>query len=138
MFNENQNNDTQALMWPTYDYLAYNFGNGKGKGKIHPITSHEGPEREREMYRSTPSLISALDEVGGHLHALVALPTVKAPYPLYRRLGGPQGQSGLVRKTSPPLGFEPQIVQAVASYYNDWAILTLIVLIKLLVPVWRS
>jgi hypothetical protein len=25
-------------------------------------------------------------------------------YPLYRRLGGPQGQSGLVRKISPPTG----------------------------------
>ena len=28
----------------------------------------------------------------------------KTPYPLYRRLGGPQGRSGHVRKISPPTG----------------------------------
>ena len=28
-------------------------------------------------------------------------------YPLYRRLGGPQGRSGQVRKISPPPGFDP-------------------------------
>ena len=31
-------------------------------------------------------------------------PPVKTRYPLYRRLGGPQGRSGLVRKISPPTG----------------------------------
>jgi len=31
-----------------------------------------------------------------------ALPPGKTPYPLYRRLGGPQGRSGLVQKISPP------------------------------------
>jgi hypothetical protein len=29
----------------------------------------------------------------------------KTRYPLYRRLGGPQGRSGQVRKVSPPPGF---------------------------------
>ena len=29
-------------------------------------------------------------------------------YPLYRRLGGPQGRSGPVRKISPPPGFDPR------------------------------
>ena len=38
--------------------------------------------------------------VGGQLHAPAALPR----YPLYRRLGGPQGRSGRVRKISPPNG----------------------------------
>ena len=33
---------------------------GKGKGKIHPITGHEGPEREY-LYSPTLSLTSALD-----------------------------------------------------------------------------
>jgi hypothetical protein len=28
------------------------------------------------------------------------------PYPLYRRLSGPQGRAGLVWKISPPRGFE--------------------------------
>jgi hypothetical protein len=45
----------------------------------------------------------------------------KTWYPLYRRLGGPQGQSGQVRKISPPPGFDPRTVQPVASHYTDWA-----------------
>jgi len=39
-------------------------------------------------------------------------------YPLYRRLGGPQGQSGRVRKISPRPGFDPRTVQPVASGYT--------------------
>ena len=38
---------------------------------------------------STLSLTSPLDGVGGHRHALAALPPGKTRYPLYRRLGGP-------------------------------------------------
>jgi hypothetical protein len=60
--------------------------------------------------------------VGGQRHALSALTPGKALYPLYRRLGGPQGRSGLVRKISPPPGFDPRIVQPVASRYTDWTI----------------
>ena len=33
-----------------------------GKGKVHPITAHEGTEGEK-MYNSILSLTSALDEV---------------------------------------------------------------------------
>jgi hypothetical protein len=43
----------------------------------------------------------------------------KTWYPLYRRVGGPQGRSGRVRKTSPPPGFDPRTVQLVASCYTD-------------------
>ena len=39
--------------------------------------------------------------VGGQRHAPAALRPVKTRYPLYRRLGGLQGRSGLVRKISP-------------------------------------
>jgi hypothetical protein len=42
-------------------------------------------------------------------------------YPFYRRLGGPQGRSGRVRKISPPTG-APQTVQPVESPYTDYAI----------------
>jgi hypothetical protein len=35
------------------------------------------------------------------------LPPGKTRYPLYRRLGGPQGGFGQVRKISPPPGFDP-------------------------------
>ena len=37
-------------------------------------------------------------------HAPAALTSGKTRYPLYRRLGGPQGRSGRVRKISPPTG----------------------------------
>ena len=60
--------------------------------------------------------------VGGQHHAPAALPPGKTRYPLYRRLAGPQGQSGRVRKISPRPGFDPRTVQPVASRYTDWAI----------------
>ena len=57
------------------------------------------------MYSSTLSLTSALDGgVSSQRHAPTALPPGKTRCPLYRRLGGPQGQSGRVRKISPPHG----------------------------------
>ena len=43
-------------------------------------------------------------------------------YPLYRRLGGPQGLSGRVRKISPTPGLDPRTVQLVANRYIDYAI----------------
>jgi len=43
-------------------------------------------------------------------------------YPLYRRLGESQGQSGRVRRISPPSGFDPRTVQPVASRYTDYAV----------------
>ena len=69
--------------------------------KGHPITGHEGPEVE-QMYCSTLPSTSALDGVGGQRHAPAALPPGKTRYPLYRRLGGPQGRYGRVLKISPP------------------------------------
>jgi hypothetical protein len=50
------------------------------------------------------------------------LPPGKTRYPLYRRLGGPQGRSGQVRKISPPPGFDLRTVQPVANRCTDWAI----------------
>ena len=78
--------------------------NGKVKG--HPRTGHEGPEGG-QRYRPTLSLTSVLDGVGGQRHAPAALPPGKTQYLLYRRLSGPQGRSGRVRKISPPPGFDP-------------------------------
>jgi hypothetical protein len=57
--------------------------------------------------------------VGVQCHALSALPSGKTQYPLYRRLCGPQGQSGRVWKISPPPGFDPRTVQSVASCYAN-------------------
>jgi hypothetical protein len=39
-----------------------------------------------------------------------SLPSGKNWYQLYRRLGGPQGRAGQVRKTSPPPGFDSRTV----------------------------
>jgi hypothetical protein len=59
--------------------------------------------------------------MGGQHHAPAALPPRKTRYLLYRRLGGPQGRYGRLRKISPPPGFDPRTVQPVASRYTDWA-----------------
>ena len=60
------------------------------------------------MYNPTLSSTSALDGLGGQRHAPAALPPGKTRYPLYRRLCGPKGRSGRVRKISPPQEFDPQ------------------------------
>ena len=54
------------------------------------------------MYSSTLYLTSVLDRWSTPVPT--ALPPGKTRYPLYRRLGGPQGRSGRARKISPPNG----------------------------------
>jgi len=73
------------------------------KGNVRFRTGHEGPEGEKS-YNSTLSLTSELDGVGGQHHAPAALPPGKTRHPSYRRLGGPNGRSGRVRKISPSPG----------------------------------
>jgi hypothetical protein len=97
------------------------------KGKVHPGTGHEGPEGEKR-YSSTLSLTSALGEGGWSTPRPGRFTSGKVTrYPLYRKLGGPQGRSGRLRKISPPPGFDPRTVQPVASSYTDWAIRALII-----------
>ena len=60
--------------------------------------------------------------MGGQCHAPTSLPPRKSPHPLCRRLGGPQGRSGRVRKILPEPGFAPLNIQPVASCYTDLAI----------------
>jgi hypothetical protein len=62
--------------------------------------------------------------VSGQRHTPAALPPGKSRYPLYSRLGGPQGRSGRVRKIPPPPGFDSRTVQPVASRYTDWVVPT--------------
>jgi rRNA maturation protein Nop10 len=91
------------------------------KGKIHPRTGHGGPDGEKR-YSCTLSLTSVLD--GGRWST--PRPGHFTPwntrYPSYRRLGGPQGWCGKMRKISTPSGFDPRTVQPLASRYTDWAI----------------
>jgi len=54
-------------------------------------------------------------------HVPAALLPAKTRHPFYRRLGGPQGRSGRLRKISLLPGFDPRTIQ-VASRYKDYAI----------------
>ena len=60
--------------------------------------------------------------MGGQRYAPAVLPPGRTQYPLYRKLGEPQGRSGRVRKISPAPGFDPLTVQPVASRYTYYAI----------------
>ena len=80
----------------------------QSESKFHPKTGDEGPEGEEEVYSSTLSLTYALGGVGGQRHAPAAIPPGKTRYRLYRRLGEPYGQSGRVRKISPPRDSIPE------------------------------
>ena len=76
----------------------------------------------RQVVNATPS---ALDGGGWWTPRSGPLtPGKQSRYPLYRRLAGPQKPSGLVRKISPPLGFDPRNVQP------DWAIAAIYVIIQ--------
>jgi hypothetical protein len=79
---------------------------------FHPRTGHEGPEGEK-CYSSTLYLSSVVDGVGGKHHAPAVLPPGKTQYALYTRLGRPQGESGEIRKISPPPGFDSWTVHSV-------------------------
>ena len=98
--------------------------NGLSKGKVHPCTRTEALYRPQPIegvdLQLYPFMITALE--GGEGSASRPgrfLPPGKTRYPLYMRLGGPQGRSGQVRKISPPPGFDPRTVQPVASRYTD-------------------
>ena len=111
---------------PNYThYMLRNFDNTRndslGKGKGHPRTGHEGPEGE-QMYSSTLPSTLVLDGCGWSTPRPSRFTPGKTRYPLYRRLGGPQGQSGRLRKILPLPGFDPQPIQSVASRYTDCAI----------------
>jgi len=86
---------------------------------MHPRTGHKGPEGEWK-YSSTVTLTSALVGVDGQRHTPAGLLPGKTQYPLYRRLGGPQGRSGRVGKIYPSPGIDPRTIQPVASRYTDY------------------
>ena len=85
-------------------------------------TGHEALEGEWR-YSSTLSITTTLDGVGGQRYAPAALSPGKTRCLLCRSFGGPQGQSGRVRKISPLPGLDPRTAQPVANRYTVWAIL---------------
>jgi hypothetical protein len=107
------------------------------KSKVHPRTGHEGPERESK-YSSTLSLTSALDGVGGQRPAPAVSHPGKTRHSLYRRLVGPQGRFGQVRKTSPLPELDSRTVQPVANRYTAWAIRQTYIKIKISVTVQQD
>jgi len=50
------------------------------------------------------------------------IPLGKTWYPLYRRLGGPRGLSGWVRKISPPPGFDPGTFHLISAH-SKWCVI---------------
>ena len=86
--------------------------------RARPITGHEGLEREWR-FSSILSLTLALDGSGLTMPCVGHFPLGNNPIPLYRRLGGPQGQSEQLQKISFPLVFDPWTFLAVASHYTD-------------------
>jgi hypothetical protein len=74
---------------------------GRGKRKVHPRTSHEGPKREKR-YSPTLSLTLVLDGGAWSMRRPGRFIAGKTGYPLYRRLSGHQGQSGRMWKILPP------------------------------------
>jgi hypothetical protein len=49
-------------------------------------------------------------------------PREREQVPILQETGWAPGRAGLVKKISPPPGFDPQTVQPVESRYTDWAI----------------
>jgi hypothetical protein len=88
----------------------------------HTRGDHYTGLRLKEEQRYSFVRLRARTGWGGCPHAPAALRPRNTWYPLYRRLGGPQGQSGRVRKISPLPRFYPRSVQPVASRYTDYAI----------------
>ena len=80
-------------------------------------TAHRG-SRGIAQFFMTPALEG--DEGSASRHG-PSLPPGKTQYPLYRRLGEPQGRSGQVQKIPPPPGFDPRTFQPVTSHYTDYA-----------------
>ena len=103
-------------------FVSHTVGKGKGKGKVHPRTGHQGPQGE-QRYSSTLSWISVLDGV-------VVNATPWALYPQERPgthcTGGWVGPRAVLERCGkfrpPPPGFDPRTVQPVGSRYTDWAI----------------
>jgi len=61
------------------------------------------------------------------LHPSHLTPGKDPQYPLYRRLGGPQGWPGRVWKISLPPGFKLQTIQPVAIHYTNYTILSALI-----------
>ena len=86
-------------------WSRYRPGVAQRVGRGSALLFHDRGTRRRWVVSSTP----------GH-----TLPPGKMRYPFYRRLGGPQGQSGRVENLV-PTRIRSLTIQPVVSHYTDWA-----------------
>ena len=70
--------------------------------------------------------------VGGQPTPRPPIPPRKTQYPLYRRLGGPQGRSGRVENLV-PTGIRSRTVQPVVSRYTDGATRSVLLLLIIVI-----
>jgi hypothetical protein len=86
--------DWSGLIWDRWKLSLLTMKGQWGSGGIAPLLLQPG----------------LLMTVGCHRHVQADLPPVITRYPLYRRLGGPQGRYERVRKISPSPGLDPRTV----------------------------
>ena len=91
----------------------------KCKGKVFPLQARLWPREwvEIQLYFSMTTALEGVEWSAARPDR--TLPPGKNPYPLYRRLGEPQGRSWQAENLASP-GFDPRIVQPVVSLYTDW------------------
>jgi len=89
------------------------LGNGKGKD----LTLLQVTKTQKKSRGIAVLFLGT--RCGGQRQAPAALPQGSTRYPFHRRLGGPQGWSGRVCKTSPQPRFDPRMVQPVGSRDTD-------------------
>jgi hypothetical protein len=92
------------------------FHSNPGAVKFPPRTGHEEPEGKYSFFNLGVKCGWVVNATPRPLY-----PRGKTRYPLYGRLGEPQGRSGRVRKISRPPGFDIRTVQPVTSRYTDCA-----------------
>ena len=108
--------------------IAFNTMSAGKCCKVFPRVSSEGPE-VKQRYSSILSLTSALDG-GGWLTPRPGRlsPGKQTRYSLCRRLGGPKGRAGRVRKILLSPGFDPRTAQPNAqsvTYFNHFILFKL-------------
>ena len=92
---------------------------GKGKGKVHPRTGHEGPEGE-QMYSSTLPSTSALDGGGWSRSRPGRFTPRKDPVRIVYEAGWAPGPVWTgAENLAPSPGFDHRTVQPVASRCTD-------------------
>jgi hypothetical protein len=99
--------------------VTYSMRNDKAQCKVQPATGHEGPDGE-QRYISTLSLTSTLDGCGWSAQRAGRFnPKQGTRVNIAQRADFAPGQSGRVRKMSPPPGFDTQITQSIPTRYTD-------------------